>query len=485
MKKALFKALALTLSLAMNWLGLLTVGETVARYHDNAESPLNIFHAAELDIITTPKSFTFGLDLNETAELRFEISSSSDSLPFTHAGRFAWVVSSTGAFCAGLHLTAGASTTLGLINTYDGSLEQFISPATTTLGAWALNLAPLSLSSDDYGDTCEFDLIFDAAQKPYAPASTSPLGFSDHEKIHGTITARRQVVLNEILPNPLGDNAALQPLGEWVEIYNNGSSTRNLSGWYFQNKDNLDTVHITTENTSPATTTISGHSFVVVYMNQALFDNKNDSVELYNADGDLVDSFSYCGQNIAPNGNGVDCLDKTAGASWARIPDGVGTWIDPVPTPGMPNISTDGIDGVTTEMQDLAMSKDAPEPAIQEDTFATTSSDGIATSTETGTVVEDENKNLNGTSTPTTTPEIVATSTLPDPAPFPSTLENILAGQPEEWDANTTKNTNKSNTSDTPPAPQDTPAEKHLSSPVAQEEEGEHEDTGGKSQEGE
>jgi len=39
------------------------------------------------------------------------------------------------------------------------------------------------------------------------------------------------ICVNEVLPNPIGNDTQNWPDGEWIEIYNNGSAPVNLSGW--------------------------------------------------------------------------------------------------------------------------------------------------------------------------------------------------------------------------------------------------------------
>jgi len=39
------------------------------------------------------------------------------------------------------------------------------------------------------------------------------------------------ICVNEVLPNPIGNDTQDWPNGEWIEIYNNGSTPVNLSGW--------------------------------------------------------------------------------------------------------------------------------------------------------------------------------------------------------------------------------------------------------------
>ena len=39
------------------------------------------------------------------------------------------------------------------------------------------------------------------------------------------------ICVNEVIPNPMGNDSRNWPDGEWIELYNNGSIEVNLSGW--------------------------------------------------------------------------------------------------------------------------------------------------------------------------------------------------------------------------------------------------------------
>jgi len=146
------------------------------------------------------------------------------------------------------------------------------------------------------------------------------------------------IVLNEFLPNPegeaygydFGEDDDSMPKGEWVELYNNSDVSYDLSGWYIWDAsgDDLNKISITNLNTYPANTIISGKSWLVVYMNKEVLDNTGDTVKLFNNADTLIDFYAYTGVT-PPN------------KSYARIPDGTGGWVDPIPTPGRRNILED------------------------------------------------------------------------------------------------------------------------------------------------
>ncbi len=149
----------------------------------------------------------------------------------------------------------------------------------------------------------------------------------------GTDPFTSDIVLNEILPDPVGDDNAVKPNGEWVELYNKSDKEIDVAGWYLYD-DAIDAhaLLINGGQTNTGSTKIPAHGFLVVYRNSdSNFSLNQDSgkttVQLYNgplASGTLIDSHTYTGP-------------VKEGKSIARIPDGGDTWYDPIPTPGGPN----------------------------------------------------------------------------------------------------------------------------------------------------
>ncbi len=148
------------------------------------------------------------------------------------------------------------------------------------------------------------------------------------------ITNCSSVILNEFLPNPTGADDALMPGGEWVEIYNYGTSAMDLAGWFLYDGIDSHDLEITALNTGSASTIVPAGGFLVVYKNGAggfaLNNTGGDTVRLYDGEiglgGTLRDSHAYT--ESAPD-------DK----SFARVLDG-GVWYDPEPTPGGSNAGT-------------------------------------------------------------------------------------------------------------------------------------------------
>jgi hypothetical protein len=73
-------------------------------------------------------------------------------------------------------------------------------------------------------------------------------------------------------------------------------------------------------------TTIAGDGFLALRFNglSQYFNNSGDTIRLVDATGTVLDSYTYS--------------SSVAGKSDARIPDGIGAWVDPIPTPNAANV---------------------------------------------------------------------------------------------------------------------------------------------------
>jgi hypothetical protein len=155
------------------------------------------------------------------------------------------------------------------------------------------------------------------------------------------------IVINEYLPNPSGDRNAAKPNGEWVELYNKNSADIDVNNWILTDSDSAHTLTISATNSDnnlntadSGETVVPAHGYLIVYRNGNVpfdMDIAGDTVSLYKgpvSPTNLIDTDTYVNALV----------DK----SFARIPDGTGPIVDPVPTPGRPNAST------TVELQPQA-----------------------------------------------------------------------------------------------------------------------------------
>jgi len=265
--------------------------------------------------------FTPGSSAVESARLN-----KSGILDFEHSLQ----ITQTGGdsnFCNALTLEAKRDS----IVEYSGSLLTTTAPLilTGTQDDWELTISFNNPDSALMNKTCQFNIEFQASQ-------IGGSGFTDTETVSNTISsgtwALADIVLNEFLPNPTGDDNAPMLGGEWVELYNNSASDVDVNGWYLYDSIDTHALPINSSRTSTGNTIVPAGGFLVVYRNGdsdfSLNQNVDgDTVRLYNgsiSSGTLIDSHTYTGP-VAEN------------KSIARIPDGTGPWVDPVPTPGSSN----------------------------------------------------------------------------------------------------------------------------------------------------
>ncbi len=107
-----------------------------------------------------------------------------------------------------------------------------------------------------------------------------------------------EIRINELLPDPLGDDNAQMPQGEWVELFNNGEADIALDG--FQLKDDFGHKIFISDSQVIGSTIIKKDEFLVVYMNgKSGFLNNEDfeSVSLVGPTGNLIDKVSYSGSS--------------------------------------------------------------------------------------------------------------------------------------------------------------------------------------------
>jgi competence protein ComEC len=124
------------------------------------------------------------------------------------------------------------------------------------------------------------------------------------------------VFLNEIEANPAGTDSK----NEWVELYNCGGTTVDLSGWSIAATHGGQVA-----KTLPNGTSIGPHQYLVVYHTKQWLDNSNEVVELRNRIGTLID-------RMGPSNDSAN-NEQT----WARGTDGDGAWVRQSATKGYSN----------------------------------------------------------------------------------------------------------------------------------------------------
>jgi len=356
-KRFILKISILLILIGLNWTGLSTIGKTLAYFNDVETSKGNNYTATILDFSLTNTEINklIGVELGEDIEFISVATKIIGSLP-TQYKVYAEKITGDDNFCQALRLEASHSTIF-----YNGALLSFETATTTDFGTWAFETKlPPSASNFAQGEVCNVDLVFQGWREEVADFGQS--GFTDEERIHLHLTSR-MIVLNEFLPNPdtsaygfdFGQDADSMPKGEWVELYNNSNFDFDLEGYYLTDADG-HRIDIEPCRTNTGNTIIPAKGFLVVYRNGGggcsshyfSLNNNGDTVKLFNNEDILIDSHSYdahdyCqleptpGEENSDVTGGGNCEEVPPNKSYARIPDGIGYWVDPIPTPGRPN----------------------------------------------------------------------------------------------------------------------------------------------------
>ena len=113
---------------------------------------------------------------------------------------------------------------------------------------------------------------------------------------------------------------------------------------------------------------------MVVYDNSNFsLNNTGDTIKLFDSSDNLIDFYTYTGhdycqleptpgdENSDTTGDG-SCGQVPPNKSYARIPDGIGAWVDPIPTPGAPNVVEFELGEITESA--ISQAKDLTEEPI-------------------------------------------------------------------------------------------------------------------------
>lgn len=352
---------ALLLIVALNWVGLLGVGSTIAHFTDIEAATQNNFDAGELDITLINDSLKRYIGVEALGEVDYAslVSLTPDSIATKYTTHASGIVGDAD-FCNAIDVEA---TRNGLVQ-YSGSVDGLSLSPTTDFGAWEFEFDVPPSVPVGHGDTCNFDIVFDAFQ--LSAATTTESGFSDTERVSFDLTAK-MVVLNEILPNP-SSSATYPNNSEWIELYNNGDTPVDIAGWIVSELSGGVTENFyTIVASSPASnevgtlagsTIIPAHGYaVLLFADPTKLNNTGDTVTLYDDNNVLLDKRSF----------GSLAVGKTV----ARSPNGIGVWFDPIPTPGESNIIVPGDEQLPPEVMESTEGQ-----FVTEDALTTEHSDG-------------------------------------------------------------------------------------------------------------
>jgi hypothetical protein len=162
--------------------------------------------------------------------------------------------------------------------------------------------------------------------------------FHESKENYGTPTQQNSVwnlakdysklIITEVMANPSGEDNNPKPLGEWIEIYNNGNDPIELKELYFTNKNKQKL--IIANDKVDSTTIICSKCYATIYRNSKTTFNLNniyDNIKLFHEDN-LLDQMTYSG---AKEENTISLTNN----KWI---------ISSIPTPNQKNIPTDKCD---------------------------------------------------------------------------------------------------------------------------------------------
>jgi predicted ribosomally synthesized peptide with SipW-like signal peptide len=426
MQKILRKILVILIIIGLHSSAFLTVGSTRAYFNDSESSDNNVYQAGVLDMEISEQN----LQIAVNEEKSFQVLDNG-SISFEYSLNLATTTGSDLDFCDDLEIVLykdgnAISTTTPMT---DLDLEYIISDSEDDF-SFKINDNGGNVS----GKVCSIVLEFKAWQEELSYSQ----GFIDDEKLEITIysqgtsisaAAAGDVVLNEFLPNPdssahdlnLGDDSDDAPYGEWVELYNNSTTTSfDLSGWYIEDliggKVDIKLYNSYDFSENASSTVIKPQGWLVFYMNKRFLNNVTGSdveeIKLYNSSGNLQDETSYTGSSdyceldptpgddndSDPDDFGGSCSSVPPNKSYARIPDGIGEWIDPIPTPGDTNATPENLEiAEELENQDLEITEevlfevgiiDTPTTTEEIIEFVTTTEETIELVTSTPEMIE-------------------------------------------------------------------------------------------------
>ena len=137
----------------------------------------------------------------------------------------------------------------------------------------------------------------------------------------------QNLIISEILANPLGEDNLPKPLGEWIELYNQGSLPLDLQSLHLKNNAGQTLILSSTKLFNDPNTIICPGCYKVIYrdtLTSFTLDDTYDQISLYK-DQTLLASFSY--SNAMENMSFSYTQDKDS-------------WEYTIPTPNKPNIFT-------------------------------------------------------------------------------------------------------------------------------------------------
>jgi hypothetical protein len=349
---AKLKMIALLLIIGLNWVGLSAIGEALAYFNDEEISSENILSAGTLDFRLTNQNVSGFVGMENNGE----IFHTSVAIPESGSMPMQYFVYSTSASstCSQFRVRVKQNET----EIFNGLLPDFLSAATTVFGTWKFEFDLPVGASVTQEDLCQANITFSAWREEIENPEES--GFFDIEILSLNLKAKT-IVLNEVLayPNPSYPYPANR---EFIELKNNGNAPVDVAGWKVsemtgggvENKYTITTAggSYTASPYGGSTIIPAGGWLVLLLSDTTAFNNNGDTIRLYDASNNRLDEYTY--------------TEAKYGLSDARYLDGIGAWVDPIPTPGAPNILYEETIPEVIEEESVIVEEVSVEPAGEE-----------------------------------------------------------------------------------------------------------------------
>jgi len=345
-RNSIVKIICLLLIIGLNWTGISTIGQTLAGFSDTENSSENIYTAGILDLEVSPANFDWQSPLPSPGSNN---TLATSTMQLTNAGsldfKFKITVSGlTGDLCS--YLRISTSTEDAAVPLSEFNFQGEINSGSTQEFNFGIYLSEEANLGPHEEKSCNFKFSISAWQKEPEGMNENN-GFNDSEEVSINIRLMDHykewleewlenlglpqggIVINEFLP-------ISGEFPEFIELYNKGDSTMDISGWKVCYTDEISIPSLNWCKSSimieDNNIQISPGEFYVVYPGGNWIGDDKGIISLWKK-GSII-SFVLVDAHAYDESWGDEI---SADKSFARIPDGSENWYDPIPTPGGPN----------------------------------------------------------------------------------------------------------------------------------------------------
>tara|TARA_B100000900_G_C20598936_1_gene724675 strand:+ start:159 stop:5024 length:4866 start_codon:yes stop_codon:yes gene_type:complete len=154
----------------------------------------------------------------------------------------------------------------------------------------------------------------------------------------GSMPSSTTLRFSEILPDAVGSDSQMWPMGEWIELYNYGTSDVDVAGWKLQAASRSLTLHEFNMPLQDTTVVKAGEAVLIALNGTSSFYLKHtssDSIGLVDAGGSAVDTIAW---SETVEGESLVAPNSTHAGVGPNASNAIGNWIlSAWPTPGEVN----------------------------------------------------------------------------------------------------------------------------------------------------